>query len=164
MPSWPFTITLTLFSLAAGITSNYALKDKKAAELNKQKLSVLENSCQTCIEMAKKKYRLAELWEISFRIQSKEVDKKEAAVSRREIAVAEKEQVIEKLLEEKEQVFNKRLQSLQDDHKNRCHKMECLEKEKFELKRKNISLEKEIIKLQEENIALTKASMDLKRN
>jgi len=47
----------------------------------------------------------------------------------------------------------KQFQSLQEDYRKRCHKMEGLENEKIDLKRKNISLEMEVIKLQEENLS-----------
>lgn len=160
---WPLSLTLLIVSLAAGIAGGYALRDDDNADRHRRELSDLESRYRQRIEAADRKYEQAGIWESSSRRRSREADQKEAAAKRREKAVDEKEQNIDKIVEEKVQTVRKQFQGLQEDHRNRCHKMEGLEKEKIELKRKNISLEKEIIKLQEENLALTKENLALKR-
>lgn len=160
---WPLSVVLVIVSLAAGVAGGYALRDDDNAERHKRELSDLESRYRQRIEVADRKYSQGEIWESNSRRRFREVDQKEAAVKRREKAVEEKERDIEKIVEERVLAIRKQFQSLQEDHRNRCHKMEGLEKEKIDLKRKNISLEKEVLKLQEENLALTKENLALKR-
>lgn len=160
---WPLSLTLLIVSLAVGIAGGYALRDDDNADRHRRELSDLESRYRQRIEAADRKYEQAGIWESSSRRRSREADQKEAAAKRREKAVEEKEQNIDKIVEEKVQAIRKQFQGLQEDHRNRCHKMEGLEKEKIDLKRKNISLEKEVLKLQEENLALTKENLTLKR-
>lgn len=160
---WPLSLTLVIVSLAAGIACGFAIRDDDNADRHRRELTDLEGSYQQKIKGADRKYEQAETWETNSRKRFKEAEQKEAAVTRREKAAEEKEQNIDKIVEEKVQAIRKQFQGLQEDHRNRCHKMEGLEKEKLELKRKNISLEKEVIKLQEENLALTKENLALKR-
>ena len=160
---WPLSLTLVVVSFAVGIAGGYALREDDNADRHRRELLDLENRYRQKIDAADRKYDQAGIWETNSRRRFKEADQKEAAAKRREKAVEEKEQNIDKTVEEKVQAIRKQFQGLQEDHRNRCHKMEGLEKEKIELKRKNISLEKEVIKLQEENLALTKENLALKR-
>lgn len=70
---------------------------------------------------------------------------------------------VNKNWEENTQSTRKQLQHLQEDHKNRGNKMEGLEKDKIDLKRKNIILEKENIELRQENLDLMKENLALKK-
>lgn len=160
---WPLSLTLFILSITTGISGGYALRDDENADRYKRELSDLESKYRQDIETADRKYSQAESWEYNSRRRSREADQKEATMKSREKMLYKKELEIEKTVEEKVQSVRKQLQSLQEDHKNRCHKMEGLEKDKIDQKRKNISLEKEILKLQEENLVLLKENQALKK-
>lgn len=159
---WPLSLALVIVSLTIGATGGYILRQNDNVEEHKRELYELErkyihqyhapvnNSIQSEAVMAFARARI------------KEAEDREADVKRREKAVAEKEQNIEKAVEEKVQPIRKQLQRLQEDHKNRGYKMEGLEKDKVELKRRNLSLEKENLTFQEKILELTKEIKALK--
>lgn len=160
---WPLSLVLLVVSLITGVAGGYDLRDNDNAVYHERELSDLESKYQQRIDVADNKYRQADIWESNSRRRFKEADQKEADIKRREKSVAEKELEIVKTAEEKVLATQKQFQHLQEDHNKRGHKMEGLEKEKIELKRKNIALEKDLLKLHEDNLALTKENLALKR-
>lgn len=160
---WPFSLALIIVSLITGTAGGYALRDDDNADRHKRELSDLESRYRQRIEAADRKYEQGEIWESNSRRRFKEADQKEADANRREKAAEEKERDIDKIVEERVQAFKKQFQHLQEDHKNRGHKMEGLEKDKVELKRIVLAKDKEIIQLGEENLAMRKEILSLKR-
>lgn len=160
---WPLALVLLVVSHVAGIAGGFAFRDNDNAANHERELSDLESKYQQRIEVADRKYSQGEIWESNSRKRSREADQKEADIKRRENSVAKKELEIEKIVDEKVLATKKLLQSIQEDHTKRGHKMEGLEKEKIELKRKNITLEKDIFKLHEDNLALAKENLELKK-
>jgi hypothetical protein len=65
--------------------------------------------------------------------------------------------------DENTKALRKRLQTVEDGHRNRLQKIEGLEKDKFDLKKKNTTLERENIQLGLENLRLIKENLALKK-
>lgn len=159
---WPLFLALAITSLYAGIAIGYAFRDDDNRDRHAQELSDLESRYKQKIMAADNKYKQAGIWEINSMRRTEDTDHREAALIRWEKSLEQRKRDIEKITEEKVHAIRKQLLNLQEDHKNRGHKMESLEKEKISLKRKNISLEKEVLKLQEENLSLTKDNLTLR--
>ncbi|NVN91200.1 MAG: hypothetical protein HXX11_11440 [Desulfuromonadales bacterium] len=123
----------------------------------------MEEKYKQRIDGAERNCRQAEIWENSARNKVKDADQKLAEVKRLLNILTEREKNIEKDADERVQAMRKQLQHLQEDHRNRLNKMEGLEKDKLELKRKNNTLERENIRFGEENLALIKENMALKQ-
>ena len=160
---WPLYLALVVVSLTAGTAWGYYLRGNDNAADHDREISVLEQKYRRYVEDANKKYQEAENKDAQSQSRMREVIDREGWVKYVEKAAEEKVRDIEKTKGEEVEAVKKQLQNLQEDHKNRGHKMEGLEKDKIDLKRKYISNEKEILKLQEDNIALKKENLALKK-
>ena len=161
--SWPLLLAIIIVTGTAGWAGGHIFRDNAYAMDHERDLAELTERYESTLAIANRNSANAEKLDRVSQARYNAAYQKETDLERREKAVAERQLDIEKTVEEKVRITNKQFQKLQEDHKNRCYKMEGLEKEKIEHKRKNIALEKEIVQLSEANLVLTKENLRLKR-
>ena len=152
---WPLHLFLVIVSVTSGVFGGCFFRDR----YNSMKY---EERYRDEIKQARAQFCEAKLIEEKSRVRLIDAKKTESAVNRQMNSILEKELDIEKIVAGRIQGTIHQLQGLQEDHKKRGAKMENMEKEKIELKRKNFYIEKELMKLQDENLELIKSLQKLK--
>ena len=147
---WPLHLFLVMVSVIIGVFGGCFFRDRYNA-MKYEKLYRDE------IQQARANFCKAKAIEADSMKRFRAAKETESAVNRQMKSIGEKELEIEKHVALRVQGTIHQLQSLQEDHKKRGAKMENMEKEKIELKRKNFYIEKELMKLQDENLELIKS-------
>ena len=153
---WPLHLFLVIVSATSGVFGGCFFRDRYNA-MKYEKLYRDE------IQQARADFCKAKAIEADSMKRFRAAKETESAVNRQMKSIGEKELEIEKHVALRVHGTIHQLQSLQEDHKKRGAKMENMEKEKIELKRKNFYIEKELMKLQDENLELIKSLQKLKR-
>ena len=153
---WPLHLFLVIVSATSGVFGGCFFRDRYNA-MRYEKLYRDE------IQQARADFCKAKAIEADSMKRFRAAKETESVVNRQMKSIGEKELEIEKHVALRVQGTIHQLQSLQEDHKKRGAKMENMEKEKIELKRKNFYIEKELMKLQDENLELIKSLQKLKR-
>jgi hypothetical protein len=153
---WPLHLFLVIVSVSSGVFGGCFFRDRYNA-------MKYEKKYQNEIQRATAQICEAKDIEEQSRIRLCAAKEAESAVNRQLKSIREKELDIEKIVAGRIHGTINQLQGLQEDHKKRGAKVENMEKEKIELKRKNFYIEKELIKLQDENLELIKSLQKLKR-
>lgn len=152
---WPLYLFLVIVLVSSGVFGGCFFRDRYNA-------LKYEKKYRDEIQQARAQICEAKEIEEQSRMRLREVKEAESAANRQLKSVREKELDIEKNVAVRIQGTIHQLQSLQEDHKKRGAKMENMEKEKIELKRKNFYIEKELMKVQDENLELIKSLQKLK--
>jgi hypothetical protein len=153
---WPLHLFLVIVSATSGVFGGCFFRDRYNA-------MKYEKKYRDEIQQARAQICEAKDIDEQSRIRLSAAKEAESAVTRQLKSIREKESDIEKIVVGRIQGTIHQLQSLQEDHKKRGAKVENMEKEKIELKRKNFYIEKELMKLQDENLELIKSLQKLKR-
>ena len=161
---WPLHLSLVIVSVTSGVFGGCFFRDRYNAKK-------YEKFYRDEIQQARAQRREAQSMEDESMIRFKKVEEKEFAVKQQMKAVLEKESEIEKIVESRiqgiinqYQSLQKEHQSLREDHKKRGAKLENVERENNELKKKLFHNDKELIKLQDENLEFIKSARNLKHD
>lgn len=160
---WPLAAILSLVSLVGGVFFGYFTRDNQYADEHAKALTEQEHKYKIKIDTADRFFLQADQMDIQSRRRNKEADALEANVKHREISVTERELNVQKAVTDLAGEIIKKHEKLQEDHNKRGHKMNSLENDKVELKKRNNALDLEILELQEKLHDLTQKNLSLKK-
>lgn len=160
---WPIAAILSLVSLAGGVSFGYFTRDNQYADEHAKALAEQKQKYQFQIDAADRFFQQADQLDIQSRRRNKDTVELKSNIECRERSVSERELNVQKAVTDLAGEIIKKHEKLQDDFKKRGHKMECLENDKVELKKKNNALDLEILELQEKLHDLTQKNLSLKK-
>jgi len=159
----PLSLATVLVSFYIGALYGYFTRDDDNATRHKRVLSEMEMRYKDRIEGAEKTLEKAANKEKDAREQLADAQRTMSIAKHLQKWATEREQELQNEFESDTKALKKKLQTLEEDHRNRLQKIEGLEKDRFDLKKKSNTLEKENILLGEENLKLLKEIMALKK-
>jgi len=160
---WPLAAIMFMVTLVVGVSFGYFTRDNHYAAEHGKALAEQKQQYKFKIDHAEKLSQQADQKDAESRRRNREAEELEANVKRREISVTERELSLAKIIDDHVRETTKKYDNLQADHNKRGHKMNSLENDKVELKKKNNALELEILELQEKMLDLTQKNLSLKK-